>query len=245
MAAYARVSTLEEEQQSSYNLQVSYFKEYIDKNPDWEFYKVYSDEGVTGTNTKYRTGFNEMIEDAKAGKFDYIITKSISRFARNTLDCLTYVRMLKNLEKPIGVYFDRENLDSLDSRSDLLLAIIASISEEESKTISANVSWGVTKRFSQGIPHIPTTYFLGYIYQEEYEKLLGEQEENAYLKKQLDKLLEYLDGPVSVSIFRDIVAQGILHENYEIEFTFKCGVVRTAYGRRRGRRPATTELTVE
>lgn len=83
------------------------------------------------------------------------------------------------------------------------------------------------------------------IYQEEYEKLLGEQEENAYLKKQLNKLLEYLDGPVSVSIFKDIVAQGILHENYEIEFTFKCGIVRTAYGRRRGKRPATTELTTE
>ncbi|MEG3071762.1 MAG: recombinase family protein [Candidatus Syntrophopropionicum ammoniitolerans] len=176
VAAYARVSTLEEEQQSSYNLQVSYFKEYIDKNPDWEFYKVYSDEGVTGTNTKYRTGFNEMIEDAKAGKFDYIITKSISRFARNTLDCLTYVRMLKNLEKPIGIFFDKENLDSLDSRSDLLLAIIASISEEESKTISANVCWGVTKRFSQGIPHIPTTYFLGYDEDEEGNLIINEEE---------------------------------------------------------------------
>ena len=98
VAAYARVSTLEEEQQSSYQLQVSYFEEYIERKPDWELYKVYSDEGVTGTNTKYRTGFNEMIKDAKEGKFDYIITKSISRFARNTLDCLTYVGAA---EKPL------------------------------------------------------------------------------------------------------------------------------------------------
>ena len=84
VAVYARVSTLEEEQQSSYQLQVSYFEEYIERKPDWELYKVYSDEGVTGTNTKHRTGFNEMIKDAKEGKFDYIITKSISRFARNS-----------------------------------------------------------------------------------------------------------------------------------------------------------------
>lgn len=176
VAAYARVSTLEEEQQSSYQLQVSYFEEYIEKTPGWELYKVYSDEGVTGTNTKYRTGFNEMIKDAKEGKFDYIITKSISRFARNTLDCLTYVRMLKSLDKPVGVLFDREKLDSLDSKSEVLLTIISSIAEEESKTISANVSWGVQKRFSQGKPHIPTTYFLGYDEDEEGNLIINEEE---------------------------------------------------------------------
>ena len=176
VAAYARVSTHEEEQQSSYQLQVSYFKEYIERKTDWELYKVYSDEGVTGTNTKYRTGFNQMIEDAKKGEFDYIITKSISRFARNTLDCLTYVRMLKSLDKPVGVIFDRESIDTLDSRSEVLLTIISSIAEEESKTISANVSWGVTKRFSQGIPHIPTTYFLGYDEDEDGNLIINEEE---------------------------------------------------------------------
>lgn len=176
VAAYARVSTLEEEQQSSYQLQVSYFEEYIERKPDWELYKVYSDEGVTGTNTKYRTGFNQMIKDAKEGKFDYIITKSISRFARNTLDCLTYVRMLKNLDKPVGIIFDKEGINTLDSQSETILVVIASVMEEESRTISANVSWGVQKRFSRGIAHIPTTYFLGYDEDEEGNLIINEEE---------------------------------------------------------------------
>jgi site-specific DNA recombinase len=176
IAVYARVSTMEEEQQSSQELQESYFKEMIAKNENWELYKIYADHGVTGTNTKNRTAFNEMIEDAKEQQFDIIITKSISRFARNTLDCLTYVRMLKGLKKPVGVIFDRERISSLDSSSEMLLTIIASISEEESKTISANVCWGVTKRFSQGIPHIPTTYFLGYDEDEEGNLIINEEE---------------------------------------------------------------------
>lgn len=194
IAAYARVSTLEEAQQSSYDLQVSYFKEHIERNPEWEFYKVYSDEGVTGTNTKHRTGFNEMIKDAKAGKFDYIITKSISRFARNTLDCLTYVRMLKDLDKPVGIIFDRENINTLDSGSSTILAIIASLAEEESRTISANVSWGVTKRFSQGIPHIPTTYFLGYD-QDENGKLVINEEEAKIIRRIYKELLDGKGAP--------------------------------------------------
>ena len=176
VAVYARVSTLEEEQQSSYQLQVSYFEEYIERKPDWELYKVYSDEGVTGTNTKHRTGFNEMIKDAKEGKFDYIITKSISRFARNTLDCLTYVRMLKNLDKKVGVIFDKEGINSLDTQSETIMVVLASVMEEESRTISANVSWGVQKRFSRGIPHIPTTYFLGYDEDEEGNLVINEEE---------------------------------------------------------------------
>ena len=200
VAAYARVSTLEEEQQSSYQLQVSYFEEYIEKTPGWELYKVYSDEGVTGTNTKYRTGFNQMIKDATEGKFDYIITKSISRFARNTLDCLTYVRMLKSLDKPVGVLFDREKLDSLDSKSEVLLTIISSIAEEESKTISANVSWGVQKRFSQGKAHIPTTYFLGYDEDEEGNLIINEDE--AKIIKRIFR--ELLDGKGT-----SLIAQGL------------------------------------
>lgn len=176
IAVYARVSTFEEEQQSSQELQESYFKEMIAKNENWELYKVYADHGVTGTNTKNRTAFNEMIEDAKEGKFDLIITKSISRFARNTLDCLTYVRMLKGLKKPIGIVFDRERINSLDNHSSTLLTVISSLAEEESKSISANVCWGVTKRFSQGIPHIPTTYFLGYDEDEEGNLIINEEE---------------------------------------------------------------------
>jgi site-specific DNA recombinase len=176
IAVYARVSTMEEEQQSSQELQESYFKEMIAKNENWELYKIYADHGVTGTNTKNRTAFNEMIEDAKEGKFDLIITKSISRFARNTLDCLTYVRMLKGLTKPVGILFDREKIFTLDNHSSTLLTVISSLAEEESKSISANVCWGVTKRFSQGIPHIPTTYFLGYDEDEEGNLIINDEE---------------------------------------------------------------------
>ena len=138
IAAYARVSTMEEHQSGSYELQVEYYTEYIQQNPAWEFYKVFADEGITGTSTKNRAGFLEMIEDAKAGKIDYIITKSISRFARNTLDCLSTVRMLKNLPKPCGIYFEKENLDTLDSKSELFLTILSSMAQEESRSISEN-----------------------------------------------------------------------------------------------------------
>jgi len=194
-------------------LQVSYFKEYIERRPDWEFYKVYSDEGVTGTNTKYRIGFNQMIEDAKEGLFDYIITKSISRFARNTLDCLTYVRLLKDLEKPVGVYFDRENIDSLDAHSQLLLSIISSIAEEESRTISANVSWAMQKRFSQGIPHIPTTYFLGYDTDDKGNIVINEEEAKV-IRRMFRELLDGKGtGLIAKGLTRDKIktARGNTH----------------------------------
>jgi site-specific DNA recombinase len=200
IAVYARVSTFEEEQQSSQELQESYFKEMIAKNENWELYKVYADHGVTGTNTKNRTAFNQMIEDAKEGKFDIIITKSISRFARNTLDCLTYVRMLKGLTKPVGILFDREKIFTLDNHSSTLLTVISSLAEEESKSISANVCWGVTKRFSQGIPHIPTTYFLGYDEDEEGNLIINEGE--AKTVKRIYK--ELLSGKGTVVIAKEL-----------------------------------------
>jgi len=200
IAVYARVSTFEEEQQSSQELQESYFKEMIAKNENWELYKVYADHGVTGTNTKNRTAFNQMIEDAKEGKFDLIITKSISRFARNTLDCLTYVRMLKGLTKPVGILFDREKIFTLDNHSSTLLTVISSLAEEESKSISANVCWGVTKRFSQGIPHIPTTYFLGYDEDEEGNLIINEEE--AKTVRRIYK--ELLSGKGTVVIAKEL-----------------------------------------
>lgn len=205
VAAYARVSTREEEQQSSYKLQVSYFKEYIENREDWELYKVYSDEGVTGTNTKYRTGFNQMIEDAKKGKFKYIITKSISRFARNTLDCLSYVRMLKSLDEPVGVIFDKENINSLETQSETILVVIASVMEEESRTISANVSWGVQKRFSRGIPHIPTTFFLGYDEDEDGNLVINKEE-----AKTIRRIYsEFLKGKGTVKIAKGLTRDQI------------------------------------
>ena len=110
VAGYARVSTDLEEQLTSYEAQVDYYTKYIQNNPDWEFVEVYTDEGISATSTKRRDGFNRMIQDALDGKIDLIITKSVSRFARNVLDSLNYIFMLRKLDPPVGVYFETEKL---------------------------------------------------------------------------------------------------------------------------------------
>ena len=160
VAAYARVSTNSEEQVTSYEAQVDYYTKYIQGRADWEFVKVYTDEGITGTNTKHRDGFNEMIEDALAGKIDLIITKSVSRFARNTVDSLITVRKLK--EKGIEVYFEKENIYTLDSKGELLITIMSSLAQEESRSISENITWGKRKFFADGKVYLPYKSFLGY-----------------------------------------------------------------------------------
>ena len=160
VAAYARVSTNNEEQLTSYEAQVDYYTKYIQGRPDWEFVKVYTDEGISGTNTKHRDGFNEMIEDALVGKIDLIITKSVSRFARNTVDSLITVRKLK--EKGIEVFFEKENIYTLDSKGELLITIMSSLAQEESRSISENVTWGKRKFFADGKVYLPYKNFLGY-----------------------------------------------------------------------------------
>lgn len=124
VAGYARVSTDSDEQKTSYEAQVRYYTNYIKSRDDWEFVNVYTDEGISGTNTKHRSGFNRMIEDALAGEIDLIVTKSVSRFARNTVDSLITVRKLK--EKGIEVYFEKENIYTLDSKGELLITIVNS-----------------------------------------------------------------------------------------------------------------------
>ena len=160
VAAYARVSTNSEEQVTSYEAQVDYYTKYIQGRADWEFVKVYTDEGISGTNTKHRDGFNEMIEDALAGQIDLIITKSVSRFARNTVDSLITVRKLK--EKGIEVYFEKENIYTLDSKGELLITIMSSLAQEESRSISENITWGKRKFFADGKVYLPYKNFLGY-----------------------------------------------------------------------------------
>ncbi len=160
VAAYARVSTNSEEQVTSYEAQVDYYTKHIQSRADWEFVKVYTDEGISGTNTKHRDGFNEMIEDALAGKIDLIITKSVSRFARNTVDSLITVRKLK--EKGIEVYFEKENIYTLDSKGELLITIMSSLAQEESRSISENITWGKRKFFADGKVYLPYKSFLGY-----------------------------------------------------------------------------------
>lgn len=161
VAAYARVSTNSEEQLTSYEAQVDYYTRYIQSKPDeWDFVEVYTDEGITATNTKKRDGFNRMVADALAGKIDFIITKSISRFARNTVDTLTTVRKLK--EKGIDIFFEKENIHTLDSKGELLITIMSSLAQEESRSISENVTWGQRKRFADGKVSLPYKRFLGY-----------------------------------------------------------------------------------
>ena len=160
VAGYARVSTDSDEQFTSYEAQVDYYTQYIKRNPEWEFVKVYTDEGISGTNTKHRIGFNEMIADALSGKIDLIVTKSVSRFARNTVDSLVTIRKLK--EKGVEVFFEKENIYTFDGKGELLLTIMSSLAQEESRSISENVTWGQRKRFADGKVSLPYKQFLGY-----------------------------------------------------------------------------------
>lgn len=160
VAGYARVSTDNPEQLTSYESQVKYYTSYINGRSDWEFAGMYTDEGISATNTKHRSGFKKMVSDALAGKIDLIVTKSVSRFARNTVDSLTTVRKLK--EKGIEIYFEKENIWTLDSKGELLITIMSSLAQEESRSISENVKWGKRKRFAEGKGSLAYSHFLGY-----------------------------------------------------------------------------------
>ena len=160
VAAYARVSTDSEEQLTSYEAQVDYYTDYIGRHPEWEFVRVYTDEGISGLGTKKREGFNQMISDALAGTIDLIVTKSVSRFARNTVDSLVTIRKLK--EHNVEVFFEKENIMTFDGKGELLITIMSSIAQEESRSISENVTWGQRKRFSDGKVSVSYKNFLGY-----------------------------------------------------------------------------------
>ena len=160
VCAYCRVSTDSEEQMASYNAQVSEYRKKINENPDWTMVEIYADAGISGTNVKHRTQFNRMISDCYEGKIDLIITKSISRFARNTVDCLEHVRKLKLIG--VEVYFEKENIYSFDSKMELVLTMLSSIAQEESRNISENSKWGIKKRFKDGVAIVNCERFLGY-----------------------------------------------------------------------------------
>ncbi len=149
VAAYCRVSTDNEDQANSFESQQRYFRQYIERNPDWELYAIFADEGISGTNTKKRKEFNRMIECAKNGDFDLIITKEISRFARNTLDSIFYTRDLK--KHGVGVIFLNDNINTLESDAELRLAIMSSIAQEESRKTSERVKWGQKRQMEQGV----------------------------------------------------------------------------------------------
>lgn len=159
VAAYARVSTMKDAQENSLQSQQEYFTEYIRQHPDWVFAGMYTDDGVSGLSIRRRDGFNRMVHDALDGKIDLILTKSLSRFARNTVDALTTIRKLK--AAGVAVYFQRENINTMDSTGEFLLTLMSSFAEEESRSISENVAWAVRRQYAQGIYHLPGL-LLGY-----------------------------------------------------------------------------------
>ena len=203
VAGYARVSTELEEQQSSYDLQVNYYTGLIKGNPDWEFAGMYADEGITGTSTARRKEFNKMIAAAMAGKIDLILTKSISRFARNTVDCLTTIRKLK--EKGVEVFFEKENIHTLDAKGELLITIMSSLAQEESRSISENTKWGRRKRMAEGKFNMPYKIFLGYDPGPDFKPVINE--EQAKTVRQIYQW--YLDGLTLTRICQRLEEMGV------------------------------------
>ena len=160
VAAYCRVSTEQEEQQNSYNVQIAYYTDLINRKKEWTLAGIFADEGISGTQAKKRPEFLKMIRMCKKQKIDLVITKSISRFARNTVDCLEYVRQLKDLG--IGVIFEKENIDTLTMTSEFMIALHGSFAQAESESISQNVSWGKQKAFAEGKVTFQYKHLLGY-----------------------------------------------------------------------------------
>lgn len=204
VAGYARVSTDHEDQSTSYEAQVDYYTNYIKGRDDWEFVAIYTDEGISATTTKKREGFKTMIADALAGKIDLIITKSVSRFARNTVDSLTTVRKLK--DEGIEIYFEKENIWTLDSKGELLITIMSSLAQEESRSISENVTWGQRKRMADGKVSFAYSRFLGLDKDNETGKIVvnPEQAETVRLIFHL-----FLEGMTPHSIAAELTSRGI------------------------------------
>jgi DNA invertase Pin-like site-specific DNA recombinase/FtsZ-binding cell division protein ZapB len=203
-AGYARVSTDHEEQLTSYEAQVDYYTKYIESREDWEFVSVYTDEGISATSTAKRDGFNKMVADALAGRIDLIVTKSVSRFARNTVDSLSTIRKLK--EHGTEVYFEKENIWTFDGKGELLITIMSSLAQEESRSISENCTWGQRKRFSDGKVCVPYSRFLGYDRAEGGGLVINE--EQAVTVRLIYKM--FLEGATPFAIANHLTEQGIL-----------------------------------
>ena len=195
VAAYARVSTDNLDQKTSFAAQVDYYTRLIANHPEWEFVKIYSDDGVSGCSISKRTGFNQMMEDCEKGMIDLILTKSISRFARNTVDSLTAIRNLR--EKGIYIFFEKENLLTSDPKVEMLITIMSSLAEEESRSISENIRWGQRKRFADGKVSVSYSNFLGYDKgSEKYQMVVNE--EQAVIVRRIYKM--FLQGLSCVTI---------------------------------------------
>ncbi len=203
VAAYCRVSTDLEEQESSYDAQVQHYAAYILRNPAWDLAGIYADEGISGTETKSRDEFNRMIDESMSGGIDLIITKSISRFARNTLDCLKYIRMLK--DKGVAIFFEKENINTLDAKGEVLITIMAALAQQESQSISQNVKMGIRYQYQQGVVRINHTWFLGYTRDRDGNLVIVPEE--AEVVRRIFQ--EFLDGSSLGKIARGLERDGI------------------------------------
>ena len=203
VCAYARVSTEKDVQLTSFETQVSYYTKYILDNPDWEFVGVYADEGISGASTNKRDQFNLMIELARLGKIDLILTKSISRFSRNTIDTLSTLQELRTYNTE--VFFEKENISSFDPKIEFVISVLASMAEEEARNISENVKWSVRQKFKKGDFYLQTSNLLGYKRDENGDIYIDETE--ADIVRDIFKM--YLDGIGSSTIARILTERGI------------------------------------
>ncbi|MDE7202715.1 MAG: recombinase family protein, partial [Lachnospiraceae bacterium] len=203
VAAYCRVSTELEQQESSYEAQVEYYTKKIEENPHWKNAGIYADDGKSATNTKKRDDFNAMIKDALDGKIDMILTKSVSRFARNTVDALITIRKLK--EKNVAVVFEKEGINTLDGTGEILLTILSSLAQEESRNISENTKWGVVRRFEKGQVIVNHSKFMGYTKNENGELVIIPEE--AEVVRLILRL--YLEGYSAAKISGYLEEKGI------------------------------------
>lgn len=202
VGAYCRVSTDSKSQGNSFDNQVKYYEKLIHKNPAYEFVKVYADQGMSGTSEN-RTQFQEMLEDARMGKLDLIYSKSISRFARNTITVLKYVRELKELG--VGIFFEEQRINTLTGEGELMLTVLASFAQEESRSISENNKWAVQKKFKRGDTMINTNRFMGYDKDKDGNLVVNAAE--AKIVKRIFKL--YLEGYGTFRIARILNAEGV------------------------------------
>lgn len=204
VAAYCRVSTEDESQQTSYTTQKAFYTQMITNHGGWTFSGIYADEAISGTSRAKRKDFNRMMDDAQQGRMDYIVTKSISRFARNTVDTLNCVRQLRQLTPPVGIYFEKENIDTLDATGELILTILSALAQDESRSISDNIRWSIQKKFQRGEAVVDLNRMLGYDKGENGEWIV-----NAEQAKTVRYIFDrYIAGATANGIARELNALG-------------------------------------
>ena len=219
VAAYARVSTEKEEQEDSFERQVEHYTQMITANPEWTMVEVYKDPGITGTKAEKRPDFLRMIDDCRAGKIDKILVKSVSRFARNTVDALNYIRELRDMH--ISVQFESENIDTLTPGGEVLLTILAAMAEQESRTMSNNIKWAFQKKFEKGEVTINTGLMLGYrkAGKDADGRVVYEiVEEEAEIIRRIYR--EYLNGHTITQIIHGLEADGVRNKRGSTKWNY-------------------------